>query len=401
MKQKIVWKTALQSIRKNKKRSILTMIGIVIGIAAVITIVAIGNGFKQDMVQKMTGENQKENEKNITLDYYDMSSIPNNNHYFSKNDLDLINSVEGVKKAYFPKMKNGKTTRSLEIQLKNKQVPVTVEMKNRTEVQLIAGRELDEGDNDQQNKVVIVDEEVAKDLYDIPKEAVGKSIVINNQVFSIVGVSENVSGPIKWENQETFVYMPIQTYSRYFGALDDATIVNVEMTSEVSPEAVLTKVLSILNETGGQKALGKYVEYRAKDEAASFGAILDNLTLFISAVAGISLFIAGVGVMNMMYISVTERTREIGIRRALGATSEDIKKQFLMEGIAITLGGGLVGYLLGMLLALLISIFLPFAVHPDILTIIIAVSVSIIIGVVFSYFPASAAAKKDLIDILR
>jgi putative ABC transport system permease protein len=132
-----------------------------------------------------------------------------------------------------------------------------------------------------------------------------------------------------------------------------------------------------------------------------FGSLLRNITYFIGAVAGISLFIAGVGVMNMMYISVSERTKEIGIRRAMGATKRSIRAQFLLEGVMLTLSGGIVGYLLGMGLAYGIGSLLEVPISVDLFTIMLAVGVSSGIGLAFSVMPAAAAAKKDLIDILR
>ena len=133
----------------------------------------------------------------------------------------------------------------------------------------------------------------------------------------------------------------------------------------------------------------------------SIGKVIDGLTYFISAIAGISLFIAGVGVMNMMYISVSERTKEIGIRRSLGATENSIQIQFLLEGLIITTIGGIVGYLFGIGLAYLIAKLLPFGIYIDLSVILLAVGVSMFIGIIFSVMPAKAAAKKDVVEILR
>ena len=131
------------------------------------------------------------------------------------------------------------------------------------------------------------------------------------------------------------------------------------------------------------------------------GDVLSTITYFISAVAGISLFIAGVGVMNMMYISVSERTKEIGIRRALGATKGNIQLQFLVEGILITTLGGVIGYIFGIGIAKMVSLLLPFDALVDWPTALISVIVSVTIGVVFAFFPAKSAANKNIIDILR
>lgn len=165
--------------------------------------------------------------------------------------------------------------------------------------------------------------------------------------------------------------------------------------------AAMNKVVKQLNLNGESRLQGEYQNYDPTSEIKQLGSMLDNLTLFISAVAAISLFIAGVGVMNMMYISVSERTKEIGIRRALGANARSIKLQFLFEGIVLTISGGIIGYILGILIAYGASFALPFSVRPDLMTVLISIGTSVLIGVCFSYLPASAAAKKELIDILK
>ena len=149
------------------------------------------------------------------------------------------------------------------------------------------------------------------------------------------------------------------------------------------------------------KAAGSYSFVDIAKQIEGISSVLGSITIFISLIAAISLLIAGIGMMNMMYISVSERIKEIGIRRALGGTASDIKKQFLTEGIALTLIGGITGYLLGMIIAYLASMALPFSVRPDLMTVSLAIGISVFIGVVFSYFPASAASKKDLIDITK
>lgn len=163
----------------------------------------------------------------------------------------------------------------------------------------------------------------------------------------------------------------------------------------------MDKVLKQLNVNGESRLQGEYQSYDPSAEIKQLGSMLDQMTLFIGAVAAISLFIAGVGVMNMMYISVSERTKEIGIRRALGANAKSIKQQFLFEGIVLTLSGGVIGYVLGILIAFAASFALPFSVRPDLMTVFISIGTSTLIGICFSYLPASAAAKKELIDILK
>ena len=130
---------------------------------------------------------------------------------------------------------------------------------------------------------------------------------------------------------------------------------------------------------------------------------MDVLTYFISAIAGISLFIAGIGVMNMMYISVSERTQEIGIRLAVGATQKNILWQFLLESIMLTVGGGITGFMIGWMLSSLISLLIPYHIHAIVTfgNFLLAFGVSTAVGIIFGMLPATQAAKRNLIDILR
>lgn len=180
-----------------------------------------------------------------------------------------------------------------------------------------------------------------------------------------------------------------------FRKKDDHSVLALKFNTGVNQDTAMTKVLKQLNMNGESRAQGEYQAYDPTSEIKQLGSMLDQMTLFISAVAAISLFIAGVGVMNMMYISVSERTKEIGIRRALGANAKSIKRQFLFEGIVLTVSGGVIGYILGILIAFAASFALPFSVRPDMMTVLISIGTSVVIGVCFSYLPASAAAKKN------
>ncbi|MGX7262697.1 ABC transporter permease [Enterococcus crotali] len=401
MKNFVIWKTALKSILKNKKRSFLTMFGIIIGIASVITIVSIGNGFKRDMIDKMSMTNTNENVSNITFNYYDVANAFAENEIFKKSDFDLIKNIKGVKKVdlFIPKTKL--TQRQVELYIRGKKLTKKVERVDHTSENLLSGRQIESKDNETLNKVVVIDELLAQKLYGDPEKALGKGFEVMNELFTVVGIKASQNGTLSMENEMPLAYFPIKSYDHYFNKPESRSILNLEIEPGEDMEKVTTEVLKQLNFSGSLRNTGEYENYNPKSGIDEMGSILDNLTLFISAVAGISLFIAGVGVMNMMYISVSERTKEIGIRRALGATEKDIKKQFLAEGLTLTLLGGLTGYLLGMILGIVVSMFLPFTVRPDLFTISLAVGISVLIGVVFSYMPASAASKKDLIDIMK
>ncbi|WP_086350959.1 ABC transporter permease [Candidatus Enterococcus clewellii] len=406
MRSSIIWKTAFRSIIKNKRRSLLTMIGIIIGIASVITIVAIGNGFKRNILSTMNVVDNEPNTRYINLNYFNVNDLMSLDKGISKADLEIIQSTPGVASVDYYRMSKDNGSVSLNFIAKNKKLSLSAQLVENTNalekpVALLAGRSLNKADSDTLNKVTVIDEVVATRLYDSIEQALGKGFQLGNQIYTIVGITQNVSGDISPTNYEPLAFFPPKTYTFYQGNKTEETSVILKMKKNSSYDAVMGQVLAQLNANGDLRAIGEYQAYDPMAEMKGLGDMLNNLTLFISLVAGISLFIAGVGVMNMMYISVAERTKEIGIRRALGATSKEIKRQFLNEGIALTLTGGLIGYLLGMLIAAAVSLMLPFSVAPDLPTVMIAITTSVLIGVAFSYLPASSAAKKELIDILK
>lgn len=398
----MIWKTAFSSILKNKRRSLLTMLGIVIGIASVITIVAIGNGFKADMVNKLSSQKQENNVKKVSFTAYSTADIFSDADMISENDISLVKLVDGVKEATFDKQKvDGKLTGNLTFKSGIKDLSITFGIVKKTSLDLLEGRQLTLQDETALNKTVVIDDVVAKALYKSAKASINQTFTYKNQIFTIVGVAKNTSGQISPQNDTPLIYFPEKTYEHYYGRLRDNGMITLKILPSYNQEQVLQKVINTLSEQGTMRSKGTYEEHDIKDAIKDLGSLLNNLILFISTVAGISLVIAGIGVMNMMYISVSERIKEIGIRRALGGSASDIKKQFLTEGIALTLIGGVTGYLLGMVIAKVISFVLPFSVNPDFMTIAIAIGVSSFIGIVFSYFPASAASKKDLIDIIK
>ena len=401
MRKYILWRTAFRSIFKNKRRSFLTMVGIIIGIAAVIMIVALGNGFKRNILSETTGTDETGQTKYINIKYNDFDNLVSDNSGISQTDKDMVANLPEVKNVSYYKATKKDSNPTVDFYDKNTKLSMTVNPTKETNLSILNGRQLNAADSDSLNKVVVLDEVVAKQLFGSKEVALNKGFDLNGQVFTVVGVSANTSGEIGPQNYEPLAFFPKKTYTRYLGKKEDHSVLAIKFNAKANNEAAMTKVLKQLNMNGESRTLGEYQSYDPSSEIKQLGSMLDQMTLFISAVAAISLFIAGVGVMNMMYISVSERTKEIGIRRALGANAKSIKLQFLFEGIVLTASGGIIGYILGILIAFGASFALPFSVRPDMMTVFISIGTSVLIGVGFSYLPASAAAKKELIDILK
>lgn len=393
------FRSAWQAIKNNRKRSILTMIGIIIGISSVITILAIGRGFEKGTIKNLTKSDSKNVEIQLNFTPNDTSLYDTNTDFFQDADLSIIGNVEGVKKVDYSKIDEEQIYKDLIIKGKktNKQIKLIGSEGEKVSI----GRNLTSQDSELSNKVAAIDSVTAKELFDTSEQALGKGIEIEQELFRIVGVFPGEEQDNLFSLSNINIEIPKATYHYYFKSEKDTSSLTLTLEEGVEPDKVTSKVINQLKEKGSLKHLGEYEVLDTAMLTKGIGQILSTITYFITAVAGISLFIAGVGVMNMMYISVSERTKEIGIRRALGATRKSIMLQFLLEGLILTLSGGLIGYLLGMALAYSVGSLIKVNVSLDLFTILLAVGVSSVIGLVFSVMPASEAAKKDLIDILR
>ncbi|MBP1042916.1 ABC transporter permease [Vagococcus sp. BWB3-3] len=399
MKMYVTWRTSLSSIFKNRKRSILTMIGIVIGIASVITIMSLGRGFQKETVKNLT-ENDR-NEITVKVDFVpeDSNLYESNALLFQEADLQQIRTISGVKDVRYPEGNEDSTYKEIAIRGKkeNKQLRLVKLSKKYPTI----GRDLVEGDNMTHNKVVVVDSTTAKGLYITEENALGRGIELDGELFTIVGVFPAIELESMFSMPESNIYVPRASYRDYFDKDEITSSIEVILEEWETPNKVTSKVIGQLEENGTMRDSGTYEVYDMGFLTDGIGTVLSSLTYFISAIAGISLFIAGVGVMNMMYISVSERTHEIGTRRAMGATERSIQLQFLLEGVTLTVIGGIVGYAFGFILATIIGKFIDIQISIDLFTITLALGVSTVIGLIFSVMPATAAAKKDLIDILR
>ena len=402
------FRSAFKAINNNRKRSILTMIGIIIGVSAVIAILAIGRSYERQTIESLTKSDNGKIQAQILFNPNDESFYETNRPAFQSRDLELVRQVSGVESAEFEKQETNST--SFSALIKNKNQSIEAKLVKQTNSDVLAGRNLSKADNLNRSRVAVVNEELAKDLYGTPENAVNRGVLISGPKYAIVGVygctemidEEAQMASMVGEMSSYQVQIPKKAYEYYLIKGDDASYsILVTMKKGTRPDEVTNKLLDKLKKSGSMRQQGSYRSFDTAILSKGIGKVLSTITYFITAVAGISLFIAGVGVMNMMYISVSERTKEIGIRRALGATQRSIMIQFLIEGVLLTFTGGVIGYFIGMILAYGIGSLMKIHVTVDLFTIVVAVGVSTLIGLIFSVMPAREAAKKDLIDILR
>ncbi|MCD3220322.1 FtsX-like permease family protein [Staphylococcus sciuri] len=381
---------SLKSIMKNKRRNIFTMIGIIIGIAAVITIMSLGNGFKKTASDEFADTGASKGQAMISFMPENMEGSKENP--FDKQDIELVKQIDGVTDAkikeddsqsYGAKMTNSQKQSDINIFKKDL-------VDNASE-----GKGFTQSDNELKEKVVTIDQTIAKKAF--KGDAIGKTLFIDDQGFKIVGI---VNNPM----YENTVNMPSETFNRYMGDLSqELPQLELKVDNDDNKKEIANKAAKLLNKRGSGMSEGSYQYSDMEEVMKSITQVFDAITYFVAAVAGISLFIAGIGVMNVMYISVAERTEEIAIRRAFGAKGRDIEIQFLIESIVLCLIGGIIGLIIGILISKLVE-----AVTPDMVqsvvslgSILLAVGVSTLIGIVFGWIPARSASKKELIDIIK
>lgn len=384
---------SLRSIMKNKRRNIFTMIGIIIGIAAVITIMALGNGFKKTANEQFSDSGASKDAALIS--FMQSTDADIKTEPFAPSDIQLAEREKGVEKAQIKKDKDQAFTAKVTNSRKNGNANIYVKDKFSN---VDEGHGFNQGDNAIENKVVTIDKKLAEDLFDKPKKAVGQSLYINGQGFKIVGITTGDG----FENN--VVHMPTQTLEHYLPNLtQDFAQLEVKIEDGHNKKEVGERVAKVLSKKGSGQAAGSYQYSDMEEMMKGISKIFDGITYFVAAVAGISLFIAGIGVMNVMYISVAERSEEIAIRRAFGAKARDIEIQFLVESVVLCLIGGIIGLLLGIGIASLVDVVTPDYIKSAVSlgSVLLAVGVSTLIGIIFGWIPARAAAKKELIDIIK
>ena len=391
-------KLALSSIRANKMRSFLTMLGIIIGISSVITIASLGETSKAVIAKEFEAFG-----KNRVVIYMPYSEEIRDSDYFTMEDIDKVKAKYKEDIVYLAPS----TYENTEAISGRKKAKVSTQgvangYEKMVNMDLIKGRFITEADIKSRRYVSVVDKAMADKIF--PGEnAVGKTIRISVEGqpadAKIVGVYEKKKSIFDgmMSSDSTTMYMPYSIFSSqlmYMGSIDMKII---ESKSSIEVGDSIANFLAKMK----KREPGFYIVNTTQGEQSSIDQVLNTLSLAIGAIAAISLLVGGIGTMNIMLVSVTERTKEIGIRKSLGARRKDILLQFLVESMIVSATGGIIGTTLGIVFASIVSLVLsvPPVVSPGI--VIIAVVFSAVVGMFFGIYPANRAAKLDPIDALR
>jgi len=400
----IVYET-YSALSGNKVRSSLTVLGIVIGIASVIAMLAIGQGAQNAISERISsiGSNlimvSSGAQKNIgSMLRMERGSAKT----LTLKDADAITSLASIS-AVAPEV-SGRYQITYKGTNTNAQVKGTVgayaTVKN---VSVAEGTFLSDQNEKEMQKVVVIGPTVRDDLFgESATDVEGLVIRINSIPFTVIGVTTKVGGTGS-NSADDMVYIPLSTAQQF--------LIGDKYVSSINVSAVNTDVMSTAQSEISELLLAQhgitdstkadFTVLNQEDLIETASSVAETLTLLLGAVAGISLIVGGIGIMNMMLTTVTERTREIGLRKAIGAKRKDISTQFLAEALALTTTGGIIGVALGWLVSFIFSYFDIMSTSVSLFSVLLASGVSMCIGVGFGYYPARRAARLRPIDALR
>lgn len=390
-------RAAFEGIWANKLRALLTMLGIVIGIASVIAVVAIGEGGSAAINKEL--EQSGANFFILYVRSVGAESIAPNEQLTLQDATVLKNALTTIKEIapdgieYATASANERTVESVVVGT----TPPFLALHNRT---VGPGRFFSQDDLDGRRRVAVVDGDMVSSLFN-GMNPIGSQIIIRNTPLLVIGVIKKEKSAFAQFNvgpQRPYLYVPWTTWSDIFGT-DRVDQLEASAISHDTVDSTIEAAKGILNRRHG--TTDKYDAFNMEQMVSAAQKVAGILTYIIGAVAGISLFVGGIGIMNIMLVSVTERTREIGIRKALGAEHKDILLQFLIEAVVLSLSGGCVGMVLGIGGAFLASYLLHWPPLVSWWTVLIAVLFSAAVGVFFGIYPANKAAKLDPIEALR
>lgn len=379
------------------------MLGIIIGVGAVIIIVAIGEGAKNQIAEDVFST-----EKNVIELYYEPIFTEDQSEMvwveppeITSEDLEALQMLPGVKAVL--------GTNDAWAQMTHNEQQAEVMIKGVDEhyfgakdLTLIEGRPLLARDNDSRSRVVVIDSVTRDYFFKEDENAIGEIIEVGDNPYKIIGVYQSTI-PEEWLQFDHFssgeMLMPRTIVSMMFGTQEIQNISVIAQSPEIVSETgalVASTLTDIKQLEDAQYISNDFAQYEAELEK-----YFTTITLFIGSIAGISLLVGGIGVMNIMLVSVTERTREIGLRKALGATRGQILLQFLIESVTLTSLGGMIGIGFAALMTFIASQLLPFQAVISPIVVLIGFGFSAFIGIIFGILPANKASKLSPIDALR
>ena len=400
-----LFEETFSAITSNKVRSSLTILGIVIGIGSVIAMISIGEGAQSSVESSIQsiGSNLIVVTPGVQRGAgVAVSAGRGSATTLTQADADAITKSVTQVKAVAPDLTRryqvtapGNNTNTQVIGT----VPGYLTVRN---VSMDQGSFITDNAVKELSKVAVLGPSARDDLFGQGAAAVGRTIRINNIDFKVIGITQTKGGS-GFNNPDDAIYIPIATAQHYLAGDTYVTTISVAAQDQASMANVQQQITNLLlqrHHIDNPQAADFNVLNQA-DIVATASSVTNIFTILLASIAGISLLVGGIGIMNMMLTTVTERTREIGLRKAIGAHSSDITTQFLVEAVALTFLGGIFGAILGWLLSLAVSHFASITTKLSLFAILLAFGVSAAIGIIFGYYPARRASKLNPIEALR
>ena len=399
-----LFRIAIRALIRNKLRAFLTMLGIIIGVASVIAMLAIGEGSKQKMRKQISsmgtnmvmvmpnmqrrGGVSLGSSSSVALKYSDVVAL--------RNESTAISSVSPEIRASGQVIYSNQNTQTTVYGVSEEYLGIK-------KLEILSGRFFNANEIKNMSKVCILGQTVVENLFGAGADPVGQSIRIKNLPFQIIGVLKDKGESGMGQDQDDLILAPYTTVQRRLAAIDYINGIYASAISEEKSPAAIAEVEEILRRTHKLKESAEN-DFRVMSQSEllkTITSITDIMTYLLGAIAGISLLVGGIGIMNIMFVSVTERTREIGLRMSIGGRGKDIMKQFLAESIILSILGGMLGVIFGYLLARLAGSLMSSQAIVKTQSVVLAFAVCFVIGVFFGWYPARKAASLNPIDALR
>lgn len=382
-------KMSWTNIISNKMRSFLTILGIIIGVASIIALITIVQGATDEVTNQVSS---------LGADKITVQAMGTPlKQGLNERDLESLSKVENIK-GLSPTItgktsiaSNGIVMTDISIEGKNE-----VHFKANDDI-IVNGRGLNIVDIEENTKVAIIGPKISEELF-LGKDPINKDILINGLTFTIVGVLDS-SSEFSFSSSNETIIIPYTTAMKTIGTRS-ITNVDVYMVDSNKSDIIIEDLKRVLNESFNYKERSYFI-FNMEDIISAIGDITGMMSLLLAGIASISLVVGGIGIMNMMLVSVTERTSEIGLRKALGAEPNSIQLQFLIESIVLSIFGGILGLALGLSVAYIASIFIGFSLSVSVSTVVLAIGFSAIVGIIFGFMPARKASRLNPIDALR
>ena len=405
---------ALKTVTTHKGRTFLALLGVVIGVFAVVVVTTLGEGIKGFIVGQVESFGTDVIQVEVKVPSAGKMSVENATSRaqgtqittLTVDDSDMIRKLPNIAAAYAGNIGQERVTYGSvgkRIFLLGAGVDAPRVDEN---IKLASGRFFTEEEDANLARVVVLGS-ATKETFFGKDDAVGKSITLKGEKYRVIGVLAP-RGAAGFIDLDTFTYVPIKTLGKKILGVDYVQFVSVKMTDPVREQEIVADIIALLRKRHDIDTPDKddFAVTSTKEAQETLSDVLGSLTILLLALTSISLIVGGVGIMNVMYVSVSERTQEIGLRKAVGATSAGILQQFLFEALIITLIGGLIGIALGILLslglsALFASLGFGLTLHFSLNSFLLGTSFAMIVGLVFGIAPAYRASQLTPMDALR